>query len=158
MKKIFLFAGTCLALGACSKKDDASPAPTPSRSELLTARPWRLSAQTTTTTPSGGTPTTTNDFAALSACERDNFFKFNTDKTLVVDEGPSKCSASAAQTSSFTWDFNADQTKLLVTSPGKTTPETDDIVELTATTLRFRTATTSSTGTVTTQDVTLTAF
>ena len=156
MKKLLLLATGLLALAACKKNDDA--APSPSRTDLLTAKLWRVSAQTTTSTPTSGTPTTTDDYATQSACERDNFVKFNADKTLVVDEGPTKCSTYDPQTQSFTWALSADQTKLLVSSPGQTTPETDDIVELSATTLRFRTATTNSSGTVKTQNVTFTAF
>ncbi|GAB3635255.1 hypothetical protein GCM10027422_08450 [Hymenobacter arcticus] len=156
MQKLLLLAAGLLALGACKKNDTA--APTPSRTDLLTAKPWRLAAQTTTSTPSSGPATTTDDYATLSACERDNFVKFNPDKTLLVDEGPTRCSASLPQTSAFTWDFNADQTKLLVASPGKANAETDDIIELSASTLHFRTAVTSSSGTVKTQDVTFTSF
>jgi hypothetical protein len=156
VKNLFLFTSALLTLGACQKKDDAAPAP--SRTALLTARPWRLSVQTTTTTPNGGTPSTTDDFATFPACLRDGFFRFNPDKTLLADEGPTTCNPSDPQTQSFTWDFSADQTKLLVTSPGKATPETDDIIELSAGTLHFRTATTSSSGTVKTQDIIFTAF
>lgn len=156
MKNLLLLAASLLVLGACKKSDDA--APSPSRADLLTAKTWRLSAQTTTATPIGGPATTTDDFAALSACERDNFFKFNPDKALLVDEGPTRCKASLPQTTTFTWALNADQTKLLVTSPGKTTPETDDIIELSASTLHIRTTTTTSSGTTKTQDITFTAF
>lgn len=158
MKNTFLLAASLLALGACKKTDDASPTPSPTA--LLTAKPWRLSAQTTTTTTSSSGVTvsaTFDDFAALPACGRDNFYKFSADKTLLVDEGPTRCSTSSPQTTAFTWDFNADQTQLLVTSTGKTNAETDDIIELSASTLHFRTTTTSS-GTTKVQDVTFTAF
>lgn len=160
MKNTFLLAASLLALGACKKTDDASPTPSPTA--LLTAKPWRLAAQTTTTTTSSSGVTvsaTFDDFAALPACGRDNFYKFSADKTLLVDEGPTRCSTSLPQTTAFTWDFNADQTQLLVTSPGKTaTAETDDIIELSASTLHFRTTTTTSSGTTKVQDVTFTSF
>ena len=152
MKNLFLLAAGLALLGACK---DKAVTPTPPRLDLLTAKNWRISAQTTTSSDS---PTTTDNYATLPAYELDNFYKFNTDKTLVIDEGATKRKASDSQTETLTWDFNADQTQLLVTSAGSTKPEADDIVELSATTLRLRTVTTTSLGTVKTLNVTFTAF
>ena len=155
MKNLFLLAAGLTLLGACK---DKTVAPAPQRIDLLTAKNWRISANSTTTTTSAGVSTTTDEYATSPACERDNFYKFNADKTSLRDEGASKCDPVLPQTENFTWAFNADQTQLLVTTPGSNKLETDDIVELSATTLRLRTVTTTSSGTVNTNNVTLTSY
>jgi hypothetical protein len=156
MKKISFLLLAALALGSCKKNDDNSPA-APSKTDLLTAKNWRITAQKNTTT-FGTQTSTTDEYAALSACERDNFAKFNTNKTVVFDEGATKCSTSDPQTESGTWDFNSDQSKLNLTDPslgGVVIPF--DIVELSATTLHVR-YTNSASGVSSTEDVTFTAF
>jgi hypothetical protein len=136
MRKLFLFVLGVAALGACKKNNETSPEA--SRSELLTAKSWRLSAATITAGASK-----TDEYATSDACERDNFIKFNTNKSVVVDEGPTRCNPSDAQTQTSTWDFNNDQTKLSIpVYPGLSIAA--DIVELTATTLHVRYTDTSS--------------
>lgn len=133
MKKLFLFALAAAAVSAC-KKDSEN---TPSRMDLITAKNWRVTALTSTTTitPASGSSSTTtrDDYAQYSACEKDNFYKFNTNKTVVADEGPTKCDPSDPQTTTIAWDFNSDQTKLLTGAN-----YSEDILELSATTLRLR--------------------
>jgi hypothetical protein len=155
MKKLSFLLLAAIALGGC-KKDDNSPS-SPSKADLLTAKNWRISAQKSISTV--GTQTfTTDEYAASPACERDNFAKFNTNKSVVFDEGASKCDTSDPQTESGTWDFNSDQTKLNLNDPslgGVIIPF--DIVELSATTLHIR-YTNSASGASSTEDVTFTAF
>jgi hypothetical protein len=157
MKSLFLLALGVASLSAC-KKDSAY---TPSQTELLTAKNWRLTAfnSTITVTGSSASTTTGNVYALLSACQRDNFYKFNTDKTLVEDEGAMTC-ANTPQKTNYTWDFNNDQTKLLVTS-AVSTADFGDIVELSATTLRLRNTvvrTANGATTTTLDEMTYTAF
>lgn len=159
MKKLSLLLLAALALGSC-KKSDTSPA-TPSKTDLLTAKSWRLSADKITSTV-GTTSNTTDEYASSPACERDNFIKFNTNKTATFDEGPTKCNTPDPQTESGTWDFNSDGTKLTLTDPsGSGLAIQEDILELTATTLRLRITSSYSTGGVTatsTEETTYTAF
>lgn len=156
MKKISLLLLAVVALGAC-KKDDSNPTPSASKTDLLTAKNWRISSQSSTTVTSGKS-TTTDEYASSPACERDDFTKFSANKMLVVDEGATKCNTSDPQTQSGSWDFNSDQTKLNLSSPtygGLLIPL--DIIELSSTTLHLRYTDTSSSGT-STEDITFTAF
>jgi hypothetical protein len=139
MQKLFLLALAVASLSACKKDSDT----TPSRTDLLTTPRWRITAETETITltqPGGSpAPTVFDRYAGRTACERDNFHKFNADRTWVIDEGPSKCLANDPQIGSSTWDFNGDQTKLLVPSPSLPANLSEvDIVELTPSTLRLR--------------------
>lgn len=146
MKKLFLFALAAASLSACKKDSDN----TPSRTELLTSRKWRITAFTVNTTSSivGGTPSsmTIDQYALQLACEKDDFYQFNTDKTMKQEEGPTQCSTSPTQTTVFNWDFNSDQSKLILTLRGSSSPTLDDIVELSPTTMRLRETTSSTSG------------
>jgi hypothetical protein len=167
MQKLFLFALALFSLSAC-KKDLEN---TPSKVDLLTAQKWQLSAytstvtigRTTTTTTSPASVTTTDKYASLASCEKDNFTKYNADKTIVQDEGPTKCYAYLAQKQYYTWEFNNDQTKIFTQAAiaGTLSPLPSTIVELSATTLRLRDVYSYTSGNVTTttvDEVTYTAF
>ena len=138
------------------KKDEDKPAPAASKADLLTAKNWKVSAQTTATTTSG-TTTTTDDFAMARACEKDNFLKFQTDKTVRADEGATKCNTADPQTQNGVWDFNSDQTKLTLGIAGSAIVGQFDLVELTATTLRLRVTNTAG-GITEVETTTYTAF
>ena len=72
----------------------------------------------------------------LADCDKDNTYKFNTDKTLVEDAGAVKCSTSDPQTETGSWDFNnSDQTQLKLSIPNSALGGTLDIKELTSSTL-----------------------
>lgn len=146
MKKLFLVVLAVTSLSACKKDSDT----TPSRTELLTSKKWRMTAFTVTTTYSvgGGAPssTTTDQYALQLACEKDDFYQFNADKTMILDEGPTQCSTSTAQTSAFNWDFNSDQSRLILTYKGSLSPTLDDIIELSSTTMRLRETTSNTAG------------
>lgn len=115
------------------------------RTFLLTSRNWRITGAT------GTSGSQTIDFYPnIPACQRDNFFRFNFNKTYIVDEGPTKCSASDPQTSTSTWDFASNETKLVL-GPQSTTY---DILQLTSTTLQIRIVVSSTQ----TNTITFTAF
>ena len=156
MKKIstyLLLAGLGLTTLACSKDKES----TPDKASLLTAKKWRVSAYTTSSTLNGQT-TTVDNFALAQPCDKDDFIQFRTDKSVSFDEGATKCDATAAQTTSGTWDFNSDQTKLNLTSPdfgGLAIPF--DLLTLDANTLSLR-YTGSAQGASTTISTTYTSF
>ncbi|MGI4869686.1 MAG: lipocalin family protein [Janthinobacterium lividum] len=127
MKKATLLLASIALLSAC-KKDSENTA---SKTDMLTAKNWRVSAQTTTTTINGQTSTS----STIASCDADDFIKFNTDKTLVDDEGATKCNSSSAQTTPGTWSFNSDESKLTVTESGVST--TADIKELSSSVLHL---------------------
>jgi hypothetical protein len=134
VKKPFFLFLAALALGSC-KKNDNSPA-SPTKTDLLTAKNWRVSAVTHTTIVNGQL-VVTDAYAAYPACDRDDFYKFNLNNLVVRDQGSFKCDASASQTLAGPWSFSDDQTQLnylplgYATSPG-------DIIELSASTLHVR--------------------
>ncbi|MDO7885897.1 lipocalin family protein [Hymenobacter cheonanensis] len=161
MKKLSLLFLAALALGSCKKNDDNSPS-SASKTDLLTAKSWRISAQTYSVAVNSGTPTVSDEYASSPACERDNFLKFNTNKSLTADEGATKCSPSDPQTQSGSWDLTTNDTKLTLADPSQGgIPIPFDIVDLSATTLHLRYAATVSLGGVSTtsvNDITFTAF
>ncbi|RZK16447.1 MAG: hypothetical protein EOO56_19910 [Hymenobacter sp.] len=154
MKKLLLLGFGLTMLGACKK--DSEPAPsTSSRTDLLTAKSWRLTAKNTSITLPGLPPLTDN---AIDACDQDNFLKFSTNKTVVSDEGATKCDPSDPQTQNGTWALKTNDTQLDITlSGGLVNNGTFDIKELSATTLHVYTSATNN-GIAYTIDATFTAF
>ena len=141
MRNVFLLLLLAGALTAC-KKEEATPPP--SKTDLLTAKNWRLTAYTTTAISTSGN-TTTDMYAAEPPCSRDNFMTFKQDKTLVFDEGPTKCNPAVQQTTSIPWAWQDDETTLAYTiSTTSGTGQTGiatfkyQVVELTANSLHLR--------------------
>ncbi|TGE19679.1 lipocalin family protein [Hymenobacter elongatus] len=111
------------SLGAC-KKDK-----TETKADLLTGKNWQVSAATITYT---GSQTGTEDiYKELVDCEKDNFLRFNSNKSLEANEGKNVCPDSE-QVAMGSWDINSDQTKLYLNSPelGGGAAVQVDIVEL----------------------------
>ena len=102
--------GSVVLLGAdCGKATD----PPPSKSALLIAHRWQLSAFASAST-TGSTTTTTDEYATLPACQKNNFLQFAADGTYVNDEGPTLCvpgtPQTTPQTTPGTWTFASDET------------------------------------------------
>jgi hypothetical protein len=156
MKRITLTALTLatvassLVFTSCKKdKDDPKPQ---SRTELLTAKNWRLSGVTIVTGP-----ITVDVYAALNACDKDGFTKFNTNKSLVIDEGPTKCYQLDPQSVTGSWDLTVNDTKLRMQETTNPNIDIYDVVELSASTLKLK-QTTISGGVTEEENVTYTAF
>jgi hypothetical protein len=153
MSKFTPFLLLVATLAAC-KKDSASGL---SRTDLLTANKWRLTAQTMTVV-SNGTTTVTDEYANLATCQRDNFTQFNSDNTLVINEGATTCNPQSPQTWDGDWEYvNGDQNKLMFSAYVSSYRAPFDILELSATTLRLR-YTQNNGSNSNTNDVTLTAL
>jgi len=90
----------------------ASDGPAPTKLKLLTTPRWRLVSAVQSVTVNG--VTTTRDVYAQDYydCSKDDFCKFNTDLTLVYDEGPIKC-GGAQQSSTGDWAFANNETELV---------------------------------------------
>lgn len=114
-------------LSGCKDDDDDAA---PSKTSQLTAKSWRPTAVTIT---SAGISTNVIDFLYPAPCNKDNFIKFNTDKSATYDEGPLRCDASAPQTEKGSWEFTTNETKLKLTNPE------GDVVEGTIVTLNSTT-------------------
>lgn len=110
MKYAIYAFGLALGLGFSSCKDDED---SPSRKEILTGATWTVSART-----SAGIPDTLED------CEKDDRFTFNTNGTIVSNEGAVKCDTSDAQTRSGTWSLSSDEKVLTLTEDGLSIPLT----------------------------------
>ncbi|GAB3878842.1 hypothetical protein GCM10028824_41280 [Hymenobacter segetis] len=110
------------------------------------------------TAPSG--TTVTNDVRPYNAtlpCAQDDYTHFNTDRTVVVNQGPVKCSPSGAQTSSGKWEFASNETEMLF-DPGTPPDIHYRIQELTATTLSYVETSVSVSGTQFVRTTTYTAL
>ncbi|MFY8108723.1 MAG: lipocalin family protein [Bacteroidia bacterium] len=133
MKKItlMLLAFGFLAVSSCKKEESSSE--TKTKTELLTAKAWKITAVSINPgiTPIPGGPTITDLYAILETCSKDDTEKYNTGGTGVTDEGATKCNPSAPQTENFTWSFLANETQL------KYDDDVFNIVQLDATTLKF---------------------
>lgn len=88
----------------CKKENNA-----PSILDYLTSGTWKFSKATA----SG-----INVTSLIDACIRDNTITFNkasSGNTGVVDEGPTKCNATDPQTINFTWTFDANFNRIILT-------------------------------------------
>lgn len=134
MKKFIaiLFVGSAL-LGSCKKDKD------PSKTELLQKGKWKLSQANF------------NGFVNLmdnmKDCQKDNFYLFNADKTITVDEGASKCNSSSEQTyTDGNWSLVNNEAQISISGAtlGFGGTLTGDIVTLNSSTLQIKKDTTVS--------------
>lgn len=135
MKKITLLVATALlaatSFTSCSKEDDPTPA-TPT--SLLTAKNWRITAFTV----KQGNQPVEDVYKNSEQCEKDDFYQFKTDKTMVFDQGKERCNPTEPQTSTGAWDINADgNILLLLEMKGATDAELYEIKELNSTKLHI---------------------
>ena len=107
-----LLTGIALLCTNCHKSSDPTPPIQPSRVELLTQHAWRESAATYTVTENGIT-TTRDIYAQLPACRRDNFTKYNVDRSYTNDEGATLCDPADPQVRTSTWDFFSNESEFV---------------------------------------------
>jgi hypothetical protein len=124
MKKLILLCVSLATLGACKKNSE--PAPSTTRTDLLTTPKWKLTGGTIST---GAFTLPISTF--VGACYNDDTFKFNTDKTVLNDAGTVKCNTTDPQTQTGSWSFaNSDQTQLQLTVPNTPLNGVFDVKEL----------------------------
>ncbi len=114
--------------------DDTTEDPTPvaqtkTKTELICASPWKATAITIDPAIDVGGTQITDWFSQFENCTKDDLYKFESNKTALGDEGPTKCDPSDPQSWPSTWTFDLTETKL--TWDG----DSYDIVELTATSM-----------------------
>ena len=118
MKNRFLYL-LPLALGitfAGCKKDTPTPTPAPTKTELLTNRNWVITAATVSPglqNPNGGAPIT-DLFTQFSACDKDDFIRFEAASVFKEDEGAAKCNTSSTQTRVGNWAFGSNDTVITI--------------------------------------------
>lgn len=146
-----LLAGLLATMGACKKDDPKPKTNLTAKEQLLTDHKWKISAITlVATSPLGSI--TQDGYAPLAACQKDNFNAYNADKTGATDEGATKCSTSAPQSTPYTWSFNAAETELSFTGTFNGQPNTTvagELLQLTNNTMQVRTTTTQTTAGIT---------
>jgi hypothetical protein len=132
---LFVSLLSFLSVTVVSCKKD-SPAPAPTKTQLLTGKNWKVTALTVDPPRPyvAFGPAVTDWYSQMKGCEQDNLFKFNSDGTMIKDEGATKCNVNDPQTISGTWVFNTDQT--IVTTTINSVSISYTIVELTTTTLK----------------------
>lgn len=114
MKKFF----TCLLLtfGLVGPVVISSCADEPikpkTKTELLCSAPWKLSSLMVNPGIDIGGVVVTDFLTQLEPCDVDDLNIYKVDGKGISDEGPTKCIASSPQTTSFTWVFSPDETKI----------------------------------------------
>jgi hypothetical protein len=129
-----LLLSAALAFTGCSKDDEV-----PADVRMLTAKNWRLcsSFRITTFTYPTGSGTITDDVYAISpGCDKDDYWKFQTDKTMFVDEGPSKCRTEYPQVDRSTWELGENPKRLWIGPSGSAREY--ELLKLTNDTLRLK--------------------
>ena len=84
---------------SCKKNKDDSISPK-TKTELITAGPWKRTALVSTPAYDWNADGTfdTNILNTMFPCEKDNFETYQTNGMVVTNEGPTKCNASDPQT------------------------------------------------------------
>ncbi|TAE12552.1 MAG: hypothetical protein EAZ95_12225 [Bacteroidetes bacterium] len=128
----FMFALLFLTT-ACKEEEEVPPTPEPTKSELLSAKSWKLTAATATVQGVTG-----SIMSEVAPCEADNIYKFKGDNTYEEDHATLKCDATEPQIiSKGVWTFSEGGKKL--TFPPYLFGEyyTFDVNEVTATTVKI---------------------
>ncbi|MBD2767198.1 hypothetical protein IC235_04750 [Hymenobacter sp. BT664] len=128
---------SCCLFTSCEKDEEKEEFILKSRTDLLTTKNWRVSAVSFV----AGT-TTTDVYALLPACEKDDFVKFNTNKSLLFDKGPLRCDPSSPQTTTGSWDLTVNDTKLTTRESPTASGKLFDVVDISESTLTLSRPTT----------------
>jgi hypothetical protein len=112
-KPVAMMGIVLMVFNGCRKdSDDAVSPASPTTTQMLTEKPWRLTASTISPAMMG----MTDLFSMMPSCELDNTLKFNSDasKSLVQDEGATKCNSMDPQQVSGSWQLNIAETEVVV--------------------------------------------
>ena len=110
MKKIAALSVVLFALFSC-KKDDNKPA---TKSDYLTSGSWIVTAAVTD--DDGDGTYETDEYADFAPCYKDNVWTFNTNGSVVMDEGATKCAPSDSQVITSQWQLVNNETGLIMAS------------------------------------------
>jgi hypothetical protein len=128
---IVLLASPFILLVSCKKKDP----PPPTKTEILTQGKWKL----TGASAAGGIY---DLMTSLKECQKDNFFTFNGNKSITIDEGASKCSDTSKQfTTDGNWSLFNNDTKMSISGDKITSGFgnlTGDVLRIDATTFQIK--------------------
>lgn len=97
-----------IVISSCSDE----PIKPKTKTELLCSAPWKVSSLTVNPGIDVGGVVVTDFLTQLEPCSVDDTETYKVDGKGISDEGPTKCSVSDPQTTSFTWVFSPDETKI----------------------------------------------
>jgi hypothetical protein len=114
---------------SCKKKDDKTveppQSPQPSRTDLITAKLWKISGLTS------GSSDLWNS-GLVDPCNKDNTYRFKVNNILTAYDLPTKCNGSDPDSTNNPWTFTDNDTRIYVKINLNTTVEdTASIIELT---------------------------
>jgi hypothetical protein len=109
-----VIAGSILFASGCSKNSSSTAVKT--KSDILVSSTWKFSTAGVDQ-DNNGTIDVPLPAGTIESCITDNTITFKSDKTGVIDEGATKCDATAPQTSAFTWALSNNDTQLTVSTP-----------------------------------------
>lgn len=149
MKKYAAFLALGLSLGftSCTKCDEDTTAPEPTRAELLTSNTWRPVSRITTTT-SNSTTGSSHNSNTFQSCDADDFIQFQASGTFKYEDGSFLCDPNFVKAFSSTWAFTSNDTKIQITKDSKLLTE-GEILELTTDKLVLKTIRTEDNNTYT---------
>ena len=127
MKKIIIYAAITLGLigpfflTSCKKEEPIKPK---TKTELLCSSSWKVYEGTINPGINIGGVIITDFFSQFDPCDKDDLELYKSNGSGIYDDGPMKCDPLDPQTSTFTWTFNLDETKLIQDT------DTYDIIQL----------------------------
>jgi hypothetical protein len=111
MKAIHKITSALLVLGlgitvVSCKKETPTPTPVPTKTELITGKNWMLTSYLIDNV---------EYYDQIASCQQDNLTIFNTNNTVTIDEGLTKCDPLDPQTSyGGAWYFNPTETLMFL--------------------------------------------
>lgn len=133
MKKIttlFMMAIMALAWTSCTDKDDPTP-DAKTKSELLAAHTWELTAATISPAYEGST-----NIFEIEPCYQENTESYSSNGNFSKDEGSNKC-GNVEQIRTGNWSFNSTETIIELDYSGNAPDESYNILELSETTFKY---------------------
>lgn len=113
MKKTLLLLALYSILASCERE---MPTETTTLADTLKDKNWLVIADSTVSS----TGSVENNYNLLPDCEKDDLVQFKSNKTIVMDEGATKCNASDPQTMTIgAWALNESSKVLSFTSVEK---------------------------------------
>ena len=104
-----------LIISGC-KEEETVVVSTPTKTELLTASPWIITAQTFSpgVDLGDGQGIITDYYPFMDPCEKDDLLVFESDGTGNLDEGAIKCDPLSPQFDPCVWSFYENETQLII--------------------------------------------
>jgi hypothetical protein len=115
-----------LVLSSCSKDEEETVAPAPTKKQMLSGNNWVIKAYTVEPAidiDQNGTQEN-NLLPYLQACNLDDFIDLNEDNSYTAEEGASKCDPNDPQVyETGDWSFNSDETFIVFSPDGQASYE-----------------------------------